>query len=116
MVLLSLFAPLVLRFFSSKYQRYQQIFFQKVDFVKRLTNRYLTNIACSVESYTFASELEFQNFKEKKEVENLVYFSKQRGNRCGKKFQYVYYNCQRDGAQCIHRAHDKKDCLTESAP
>ena len=71
-------------------------FFWKVDFVKHLTDRH--NIACSVESYTFASELEFQNWKEKEEVKNLVYFSKQRGDRCGKKFRYVYYNCQRDGA------------------
>ena len=38
-------------------------FFRKVDFVKHLTDRH--NIACSVESYTFASELEFQNWKEK---------------------------------------------------
>ena len=86
-------------------------FFRKVDFVKHLTDRH--NIACSVESYTFAFELEFQNWKEKEEVKNLVYFSKQRVNLCGKKFRYVYYNCQRDGAQCIHRAHDKKDYHTK---
>ena len=86
-------------------------FFRKVDFVRHLTDRH--KIACSVESYTFASELEFQNWKEKEEVKNLVYFSKQRGDRCGKKFRYVYYNCQRDGAQRIHRAHDKKGCHTK---
>ena len=76
-------------------------FLRKVDFVKYLTDR--RKIACSVESYTFASELEFQNWKEKEEVENLVYFSKQRGDRCCKKFRYVYYSCQRDGAERIHR-------------
>ena len=79
-------------------------FFRKVDFVKHLTDRH--NIACSVESYTFASALEFQNWKEKEEVKNLVYFSKQRDDRCGKKFRYVYYHC---GAQRIHRPHGKKD-------
>ena len=79
-------------------------FFQRVDFVKPVTDR--QNIACSVESYNFASELEFQNWKEKEQVKNLVYASKQRGDCCGKKFRYVYYNCQRDGPHLIHRGHD----------
>ena len=82
-------------------------FFRKVDFVKHLTDRH--NIVCFVESYNFKSELEFQSWKEKEEVKYLVYFGKQRGYRCGKKFQYVYYNFQRDGAQIIHKALDKKD-------
>ena len=38
-------------------------FFQRVDFVKHVTDR--QNIACSVESYNFTSEFEFQNWKEK---------------------------------------------------
>ena len=88
-------------------------FFQKIDFVKHLTD-YSHIIACSLQSYTFASVLEFQNWKEKKEVKNLVYFSKQRGDRCGNKFRYVYYDCQRGGARRIHRAHDKKDYYTKS--
>ena len=66
-------------------------FFRKVDFVKPLTDRH--NIACSVERFTFASELKFQIWKQKEEVKNLVYFSKQKGDRCGKNFRYVYYNC-----------------------
>ena len=44
--------------------------------------------------------------------EKLVYFSKQRGDACGKKFRYVYYNCQRDGAPHIHRPHDKSKVPT----
>ena len=59
-------------------------FFRKVDFVKHLTDRH--NIACSVESYTFASELEFRNWKEKEEVKSLAYFIKRRGDPCGKTF------------------------------
>ena len=86
-------------------------FLRRVDFVKYFTDHY--NIACSVKSYKLASELEFQNWKEKEVVKNLVYFSKQRGDRCGKKFRYVYYDCQRDGAHRIHRAHDKKDYHTK---
>ena len=31
------------------------------------------------------------------------------GDRYGENIQYVYCNCQRDGAQCIHIAHDKID-------
>ena len=86
-------------------------FFRKADFVKHLTDRH--NITCSVASYTFASELEFQNWKEKEEVKYLVYFGKQRSYRCGKKFQYVNYNFQRDGAQSIHKALDKTDYHTK---
>ena len=89
---------------------YTESFFRRVDFVKHLTDRH--NMACSVESYNVASKLEFQNWKEKEEVKNLVYFSKQRGDRCGKNFQYVYYNCQLDDAHLINRAQDKKDHQT----
>ena len=59
-------------------------FFQKIDFVKNLTDRHI--IACSIESCIFASKLEFQNWKGKEKVKNLAYFRKQRGDRCGKKF------------------------------
>ena len=60
------------------FPKYTESFcFRKVDFVKHRTDRH--NIAFSVESYAFASELEFQIWKEKEEVKNLVSFSKQRG-------------------------------------
>ena len=39
-------------------------------------------------------------------MKKSAYFSKQRGDRYGKKFRYVY--CQRDCAQRIHKAHDRK--------
>ena len=36
-----------------------------------------------------------------------------KGDRCGKKFRYVYYHCQREAAQRIHRVHDKEDYHTK---
>ena len=36
------------------------------------------NVTCSIENHSISSELDFQNWIEKEEVRNLVYFSKQR--------------------------------------
>ena len=40
-------------------------------------------VACAVEHCNSSSELDFQNWKEKEEIRNLVCFSKQGDDKCG---------------------------------
>ena len=60
---------------------YRDSFYTKAAFVKYLTSN--NDVSCAVENCNSSSESDFQNWKEKGEIRNLVCFSKQRGDKCG---------------------------------
>ena len=61
-------------------------------------------VSIEVEEHAFASEGDFLVWKEKQETEQLVYDSKQTGEKSGNNCKLLYYSCQHDGHDKPHRA------------
>ena len=85
-------------------------FYQKSLFITHLTEHHNVNVC--VEHHQFSCEGDFFIWKEKEELKDFVYFSKQRGDHTGKLFKNVYYNCQHDGEVRTHRRKDQEERIT----
>ena len=86
------------------YPHCERLFYHKSKMMTHMEEEHEVQSACSLHS--FSSEKEFLDWKEKEEMTNCVYFSKQRGDKEGKSTKYSYYICQQDGSEHPHRAQD----------
>ena len=79
-----------------------ETYYQKTSFLKHLKEKHRVSI--EVKEHTFASEGHFLVWKEKQETEQLVYFSKQTGEKSGNNCKLLCYSSHQDGHNKPHRA------------
>ena len=88
---------------SCHYPACNESFYQKSDLIHHLKNKHSVEVC--VENKTFKSIEDIEDWKEKEELKNCVYFSKQSGEKSTKqKKKLNYYICQRDGHSKPHKA------------
>jgi hypothetical protein len=83
----------------------EKVFYHKSKMLKHMEEEH--QVQSSSSHHSFSSEKEFLDWKEKEEMANSVYFSKQRGDKEGKSTKHSYYICQQDGSEQLHRTHDQ---------
>ncbi|XP_063595250.1 uncharacterized protein LOC134772142 [Penaeus indicus] len=83
----------------------EKLFYHKSKMMNHMEEEH--EVKSSSSQHSFPSEKEFLEWKEKEEITNNVYYSKQPGDTEGKSTKYRYYICQQDGSAQPHRAHDQ---------
>lgn len=83
----------------------KETFFHKRKLIEHISNCH--KVDTRTETLTFQSESEFLAWKEKEELSNHVYFSKQKGDSESELLKHAYYVCQNDGHSKPHRKSDE---------
>ncbi|XP_014679533.1 PREDICTED: uncharacterized protein LOC106819405 [Priapulus caudatus] len=83
----------------------KEMFYHKTKMLQHLEEEH--GVGCEKSAHNFKTFAEFLEWKEKEEITNFVYFSKQKGVSVGKNTEYSYYICQLDGSEKPHRAKDE---------
>ena len=80
-------------------------FFHKKKFIEHLAAAHKINIESKRLSFPAVEQL--ISWKEKEEVKNYVYFSKPYKNSTSNNFKNIYFVCQHDGKDRVHRKKDE---------
>ncbi|XP_064632844.1 uncharacterized protein LOC135491114 [Lineus longissimus] len=89
----------------------KEMFYHKTKMLQHLEEEH--GVRCEKSAHNFKTFCEFLEWKEKEEITNFVYFSKQKGVSVGKNTEYFYYICQMDGSEKPHRGKDEPGHKTD---
>ncbi|CAH1271543.1 Hypp4672 [Branchiostoma lanceolatum] len=79
-----------------------KVFYHRTKMLKHLEDDH--DLILSSSTHRFDTEREFLDWKENEEKDNLVQFTKQRGDKLTKGGRYIYYICEHDGSDKPHCA------------